>query len=164
MYYENLFRAGRGASVRYRFFIADAGADRPAARAEKSNVDYAIRRTAYPAAGCLLGGDGLCTAGLLRVLGAERQRCCCASAGAYFTSHISTAANREMGLLLAFVRTPQLYMLLPVMNVTLSNAQYHRRAGRSPACIARYQLQLARKNQNKTILGLYQHGSTRRQL
>ena len=70
--------------------------------------------------------------------------------GAYFTSHISTAANREMGLLLAFVRTPQLYMLLPIKNVTFWIRNITGVLALS-ACIARYSY-FARKNQNKTIL------------
>ena len=147
MYYENLFARNAIWPVGIGFLLLTLALLDPL-RAQKSNVDYTIRRlhirpldvfwveTVY-----VLLAYFVFWALNVTLLYAF---------GAYFTSHISTAANREMGLLLAFVRTPQLYMLLPVMNVTLWIRNITGVLALS-ACIARYSY-FARKNQNKTIL------------
>ena len=147
MYYENLFARDAALPVGIGFLLLTLALLDPL-RAQKSNVDYTIRRlhirpmdvfwveTVY-----VLLAYFVFWALNVTLLYAF---------GAYFTSHISTAANREMGLLLAFVRTPQLYVLLPVMNVTLWIRNITGVLALS-ACIARYSY-FARKNQNKTIL------------
>ena len=147
MYYENLFARDAIWPVGIGFLLLTLALLDPL-RAQKSNVDYTIRRlhirpldvfwveTVY-----VLLAYFVFWALNVTLLYAF---------GAYFTSHISTAANREMGILLAFVRTPQLYMLLPVMNVTLWIRNITGVLALS-ACIARYSY-FARKNQNKTIL------------
>ena len=71
MYYENLFARGAALPFGIGFLLLTLALIDPL-RAQKSNVDYTIR-AAYPAVGCLLGGDGLCTAGIFRILGAERH-------------------------------------------------------------------------------------------
>ena len=115
MYYENLFARGAALPFGIGFLLLTLALIDPL-RAQKSNVDYTIRRlhirpldvfwveTVY-----VLLAYFVFWALNVTLLYAF---------GAYFTSHISTAANREMGILLAFVRTPQLYMLLPIKNVT----------------------------------------------
>lgn len=147
MYYENLFARDAALPVGIGFLLLTLALLDPL-RAQKSNVDYTIRRlhirpldvfwveTVYV----------LLAYFVFWALNVTLLYAC----GAYFTSHISTAANREMGLLLAFVRTPQLYVLLPVMNVTLWIRNITGVLALS-ACIARYSY-FARKNQNKTIL------------
>lgn len=147
MYYENLFARGAALPFGIGFLLLTLALIDPL-RAQKSNVDYTIRRlhirpldvfwveTVY-----VLLAYFVFWALNVTLLYAF---------GAYFTSHISTAANREMGLLLAFVRTPQLYMLLPIKNVTFWIRNITGVLALS-ACIARYSY-FARKNQNKTIL------------
>ena len=147
MYYENLFARGAALPFSIGFLLLTLALIDPL-RAQKSNVDYTIRRlhirpldvfwveTVY-----VLLAYFVFWALNVTLLYAF---------GAYFTSHISTAANREMGLLLAFVRTPQLYMLLPIKNVTFWIRNITGVLALS-ACIARYSY-FARKNQNKTIL------------
>ena len=143
MYYENLFARGAALPFGIGFLLLI-----DPLRAQKSNVDYTIRRlhirpldvfwveTVYV----------LLAYFVFWALNVTLLYAC----GAYFTSHISTAANREMGILLAFVRTPQLYMLLPIKNVTFWIRNITGVLALS-ACIARYSY-FARKNQNKTIL------------
>lgn len=147
MYYENLFARDAALPFGIGFLLLTLALLDPL-RAQKSNVDYTIRRlhirpldvfwveTVY-----VLLAYFVFWALNVTLLYAF---------GTYFTSHISTAANREMGLLLAFVRAPQLYVLLPVMNVTLWIRNITGVLALS-ACIARYSY-FARKNQNKTIL------------
>ena len=147
MYYENLFARGAALPLGIGFLLLTLALLDPL-RAQKSNVDYTIRRlhirpmdvfwveTVY-----VLLAYFVFWALNVTLLYAF---------GAYFTSHISTAANREMGLLLAFVRAPQLYMLLPVKNVTFWLRNIIGVLALS-ACIARHSY-FARKNQNKTIL------------
>ena len=147
MYYENLFARGAALPFGIGFLLLTLALIDPL-RAQKSNVDYTIRRlhirpldvfwveTVYV----------LLAYFVFWALNVTLLYAC----GAYFTSHISTAANREMGLLLAFVRTPQLYMLLPIKNVTFWIRNITGVLALS-ACIARYSY-FARKNQNKTIL------------
>ena len=147
MYYENLFARGAALPFGIGFLLLTLALLDPL-KAQKSNVDYTIRRlhirpmevfwveTVYV----------LLAYFVFWALNVTLLYAC----GAYFTSHISTAANREMGILLAFVRAPQLYMLLPVMNVTLWLRNITGVLALS-ACIARYSY-FARKNQNKTIL------------
>ena len=147
MYYENLFARGAALPFGVGFLLLTLALIDPL-RAQKSNVDYTIRRlhirpldvfwveTVYV----------LLAYFVFWALNVTLFYAC----GAYFTSHISTAANREMGLLLAFVRTPQLYMLLPIKNVTFWIRNITGVLALS-ACIARYSY-FARKNQNKTIL------------
>ena len=145
MYYENLFARGAALPFGIGFLLLTLALIDPL-RAQKSNVDYTIRRlhirpldvfwveTVY-----VLLAYFVFWALNVTLLYAF---------GAYFTSHISTAANREMGLLLAFVRTPQLYMLLPIKTFWIRNITGVLALS---ACIARYSY-FARKNQNKTIL------------
>lgn len=147
MYYENLFARGAALPFGIGFLLLTLALIDPL-RAQKSNVDYTIRRlhirpldvfwveTVYV----------LLAYFVFWALNVTLLYAC----GAYFTSHISTAANREMGILLAFVRTPQLYMLLPIKNVTFWIRNITGVLALS-ACIARYSY-FARKNQNKTIL------------
>ena len=148
MYYENLFARDAALPFGIGFLLLTLALLDPL-KAQKSNVDYTIRRlhirpmevfwveTVYV----------LLAYFVFWALNVTLFYAC----GAYFTSHISTAANREMGILLAFVRAPQLYMLLPVMNVTFWLRNITGVLALS-ACIARYSY-FARKNQNKTILG-----------
>lgn len=103
MYYENLFARDAFLPVGIGFLLLTLALLDPL-RAQKSNVDYTIRRlhirpldvfwveTVY-----VLLAYFVFWALNVTLLYAF---------GAYFTSHISTAANREMGILLAFVRTP----------------------------------------------------------
>ena len=147
MYYENLFARHAIWPVGIGFLLLTLALIDPL-RAQKSNVDYTIRRlhirpldvfwveTVYV----------LLAYFVFWALNVTLLYAC----GAYFTSHISTAANREMGILLAFVRTPQLYMLLPIKNVTFWIRNITGVLALS-TCIARYSY-FARKNQNKTIL------------
>ena len=147
MYYENLFARGAALPFGIGFLLLTLALIDPL-RAQKSNVDYTIRRlhirpldvfwveTVYV----------LLAYFVFWALNVTLLYAC----GAYFTSYISTAANREMGILLAFVRTPQLYMLLPIKNVTFWIRNITGVLALS-ACIARYSY-FARKNQNKTIL------------
>ena len=147
MYYENLFARDAIWPVGIGFLLLTLALLDPL-RAQKSNVDYTIRRLH-------IRPPDVFRVEMIYVLLAyfvfwALNVTLLYAFGAYFTSHISTAANREMGLLLAFVRTPQLYVLLPVMNVTLWIRNIAGVLALS-ACIARYSY-FARKNQNKTIL------------
>ena len=147
MYYENLFARDAIWPVGIGFLLLTLALLDPL-RAQKSNVDYTIRRLH-------IRPLDVFRVEMIYVLLAyfvfwALNVTLLYAFGAYFTSHISTAANREMGLLLAFVRTPQLYVLLPVMNVTLWIRNIAGVLALS-ACIARYSY-FARKNQNKTIL------------
>ncbi len=147
MYYENLFARDAIWPVGIGFLLLTLVLLDPL-RAQKSNVDYTIRRLH-------IRPLDVFRVEMIYVLLAyfvfwALNVTLLYAFGAYFTSHISTAANREMGLLLAFVRTPQLYVLLPVMNVTLWIRNIAGVLALS-ACIARYSY-FARKNQNKTIL------------
>ena len=149
MYYENLF--ARGAIVPFvcglallTLVLADP------LRAQKSNVDYTLRRlhitplavyrieTVY-----VLLAYFVFWALHLTLLYAL---------GSYFTTQISTAANREMGMLLAFVRAPQLYMLLPIKNGFFLVRNVTGVLALS-ACIARYSY-FARKGQTKLALAV----------
>ena len=147
MYYENLFARGAALPFGIGFLLLTLALIDPL-RAQKSNVDYTIRRLHIRPLD-VFWVETIYVLLAYFVFWALNVTLLYAF-GAYFTSHISTAANREMGLLLAFVRTPQLYMLLPIKNVTFWIRNITGVLALS-ACIARYSY-FARKNQNKTIL------------
>ncbi len=149
MYYENLFARGAALPFGIGFLLLTLALLDPL-KAQKSNVDYTIRRLHIRP---------------LDVFRVEMVYVLLAyfvfwalnvtlfyAFGAYFTSQISTAPNREMGLLLAFVRTPQLYMLLPIKNVTFCIRNIAGVLALS-ACIARYSY-YARKNQTRVVFVL----------
>ena len=149
MYYENLFARGAALPFGIGFLLLTLALLDPL-KAQKSNVDYTIRRLHIRP---------------LDVFRVEMVYVLLAyfvfwalnvtlfyAFGAYFTSQISTAPNREMGILLAFVRTPQLYMLLPIKNVTFCIRNITGVLALS-ACIARYSY-YARKNQTRIVFVL----------
>ncbi len=147
MYYENLFARDAALPFGIGFLLLTLALLDPL-KAQKSNVDYTIRRLH-------IRPLDVFRIEMIYVLLAyfvfwALNVTLFYAFGAYFTSQISTAPNREMGLLLAFVRTPQLYMLLPIKNATLWIRNITGVLALS-ACIARYSY-FARKNQNKTIL------------
>ncbi len=149
MYYENLFARDAALPFGIGFLLLTLALLDPL-KAQKSNVDYTIRRLHIRP---------------LDVFRVEMVYVLLAyfvfwalnvtlfyAFGAYFTSQISTAPNREMGLLLAFVRTPQLYMLLPIKNVSFCIRNITGVLALS-ACIARYSY-YARKNQTRVVFVL----------
>lgn len=149
MYYENLFARDAALPFGIGFLLLTLALLDPL-KAQKSNVDYTIRRLHIRP---------------LDVFRVEMVYVLLAyfvfwalnvtlfyAFGAYFTSQISTAPNREMGLLLAFVRTPQLYMLLPIKNVSFCIRNITGVLALS-ACIARYSY-YARKNQTRIVFVL----------
>ena len=149
MYYEPLFARGAALPFGIGFLLLTLALLDPL-KAQKSNVDYTIRRLH-------IRPLDIFRVEMVYVLLAyfvfwALNVTLFYAFGAYFTSQISTAPNREMGILLAFVRTPQLYMLLPIKNVTFCIRNIAGVLALS-ACIARYSY-YARKNQTRVVFVL----------
>ena len=149
MYYENLFARGAALPFGIGFLLLTLALLDPL-KAQKSNVDYTIRRLHIRPLD-VFRVEMVYVLLVYFVFWALNVTLFYAF-GAYFTSQISTAPNREMGILLAFVRTPQLYMLLPIKNVTFCIRNITGVLALS-ACIARYSY-YARKNQTRIVFVL----------
>lgn len=117
LYYENLFARNAALPLIIGFFALAAVMCNPM-KQNKSNLNYTLyRMNLSPKALYFVEIIHLCLVfaafwGLSLML--------LYGFGLYFTQNVSEAANREMGVLLAFARQHELWFLLPVGNLSIA--------------------------------------------
>ena len=120
MYYENLFARGATKPL-YIGFVALTCIFLYSKKSEKTNLDYTLKRLAVKPASIFID-ETLFVAGMYLIFWGFAVAVLCGF-GFYFNANISEAYNKEVGVLLAFARTHDLFFWLPVGSASLALRQ-----------------------------------------